>query len=162
MIASKLGNLTVLEQQFARSARLVVEPVAVAVFRDVAVDEPDLVAFDGRGFRRSILAMAERLHFRAGQLNLGFEAVLDEIIETRAPVLGDDLLLVERLLWRLGHDEIRVRPACSSASSTARFEASDASTSGRRISVGKPGRTRESAYFVGAGDASLNSAACSG
>ena len=61
-----------------------VEPVAVAVFRDVAVDEPDLVAFDGRGFRRSILAMAERLHFRAGQLNPGFEAVLDEIIETRA------------------------------------------------------------------------------
>ena len=65
----KLGNLTVLEQQFARSARLVVEPVAVAVFRDVAVDEPDLVAFDGRvAFGDRSLAMAER-RFRAGQLN---------------------------------------------------------------------------------------------
>src|SRR4051812_8384502 len=44
----QLGDFAVLEQQFPRAARLVVQAVAVAVFGDVAVDQPDFGTIDGR------------------------------------------------------------------------------------------------------------------
>src|SRR4051812_19577374 len=42
----QLGDLAVLKQQFARPPRLVVESVAVAIFGNVAVDQPHFLAFD--------------------------------------------------------------------------------------------------------------------
>ena len=45
--ALQLGNFSMLEQQLARSARLVIEAIAVAVFGDVAVDQPDFLALQG-------------------------------------------------------------------------------------------------------------------
>ena len=96
--AVQLGDLAPFEQQLARPARLVVEAVAVAVFGDVAVDQPDLLALDRRiAFGDRALAVAKRLHLGPGERDPGLEPVLDEIVEARAPVLGDDLLLVERL-----------------------------------------------------------------
>src|SRR4051812_48113936 len=42
------GYLSTLEQQFTRPPRLVVEAVAVTVFGNVAVDQPNFLAFDRR------------------------------------------------------------------------------------------------------------------
>src|SRR3546814_5348930 len=53
-------------------------------------------------------------------------------------------------------------PAASSAASTAAREASDAGMIGRRTSGWNQARTRDSAYLTGAGEASENSALCSG
>src|SRR5688572_8312565 len=44
--ALQLGDFAGAEQQFPLAARLVVHPVAVAIFRDRAVDQPDLLALD--------------------------------------------------------------------------------------------------------------------
>jgi hypothetical protein len=41
-----------------------------------------------------------------GQRDAGFVGALDRIIEARAPVLGDDLLLVELGLTGTGHDDL--------------------------------------------------------
>src|SRR5687768_18473705 len=85
-----------------------VEAIAVAVFGDVAVDQPNLLALDGGiALRDRPLAAAQRLHFGAGELDSRLEPLLDEIVETRAPVLGDDLGLVERGWQRLGHGRVR-------------------------------------------------------
>ena len=100
----ELGNFPPFQQKLPRPARLMVEAVPMAVFGDVAVDQPDFLAFDvGIAFRDRALAVTERLHFGPRKLDAGFEPVLDEIIVPCAPVLGDDLLLVERLGKRLGH-----------------------------------------------------------
>ena len=126
-------------------------PVAVAVFRDVAVDQPDLLALHRRiAFGDRALAVAKRLHLGPGQRDARLEPVLDEIIEARAPVLGDDLLLVERgreEAWTPRLHGTQIRPACSNAASTARFDASDGSVKGKRSSAGKPGRTRDQRIF---------------
>src|SRR3546814_7853723 len=53
-------------------------------------------------------------------------------------------------------------PAASSAASTAAREASDAGMIGRPTSGWNQARTRDSAYLTGAGEASENSALCSG
>ena len=82
-----------------------IEPVAVAVFRNMAVDQPDFLAFDRRiAFRDRALAMAQRFDFGSGELDSRLESFLDEIIEARAAVFGHDPLLVERLGQRLGHE----------------------------------------------------------
>src|SRR5690242_11903444 len=88
-----------------------VEPVAMAVFRHVAVDEPDFVSVDRRiALRDRAFALAKRLHLGAGELDSCLEPLLDEIVETGAPVFGHDLLLVEGLRKRLGHWRLRSAP----------------------------------------------------
>src|SRR5437868_3503482 len=102
--AVELGDFPVLEQQLPRPPRLMVEAVAVAIFGDMAVDQPDLGALGGGiALGNRTLALAERFHLGAGQLNSGLEPFLDEIVEARAAVFGHDLALVERLRKRLGH-----------------------------------------------------------
>src|SRR5512139_1998509 len=89
-----------------------IEPVAVAIFGNMAVDEPDLLPFDQRiAFRDRPFARSKRLHFGAFKLDAGLEALLDEILEARTPVLGDDLGLVEFLnWWSLGQWALRSIP----------------------------------------------------
>ena len=53
------------------------------------------------------------------QLDPGLEPLLDEIVEARAPVLGDDLGLVEFGDGRLGTIGPQISPAWASAASTA-------------------------------------------
>ena len=98
------GDFTVLEQELALPPWLMVQAVPVAVFGDVTVDQPYLVAFNrGIAFSDRTFAAAERFHFGAGELDSSLEPILNEIVEARPPVLGDDLLLVEWLGQRLGH-----------------------------------------------------------
>ena len=84
------------EQQLAGPARLVIEAVAVAEFGDVGVDQPHLAARDfGIAFGDRPLAEAQRFHLGALQRDPRLEHLVDGIVEARAPVFGDDLLLVE-------------------------------------------------------------------
>ena len=86
------------ESAVTRPARLMVEPVAVTVFRDVTVDQPHFVPIGSSiALGDRSLAVAERLHLGPAELDPSFEAVLHEIVEPRAPVFGHDFLLVERL-----------------------------------------------------------------
>src|SRR3546814_3302229 len=65
-------------------------------FGDVAVDQPNLIAFHlGIAFGDRPFAETQRLHLGALQRDARLEHLLDRIVEARAPVLGDDLLLVE-------------------------------------------------------------------
>ena len=62
----------------------------------MAVDQPQFIAIDrGIALRDRALAGAKRLHLGALEFDSGFKPLLDEIFVTRAPVLGDDLGLVE-------------------------------------------------------------------
>src|SRR6185295_6843188 len=84
--------------------RLMVEAIAMAVFRNMAVDQPNLLAFDSRiAFGDRPFALAQGLHLRARELDAGLEPLFHEIVEPRAPVLGHDLLLVEGCGKRLRH-----------------------------------------------------------
>src|SRR3546814_8738237 len=72
----------------------------------VGVDQPDFLLLHlGIAFGDRAFAEAERLHLGAGERDAGFIFVLDGIIVARAPVLGDDLLLVETLGARTGHSD---------------------------------------------------------
>src|SRR5207248_448406 len=101
----QLGDFPVLQQQLPRPARRVIKPVAVALFGDVAVDQPDFLALGRRiALGDRSLALPQRLDLGSRQLNPGLEPLLDEIVEARAAVFGHDLLLVERLRERFGHE----------------------------------------------------------
>src|SRR5690606_30727170 len=102
--ADHLLDLAPMEQQLARPFRLVIETVAVAELGNVRVDQPGLAILHvGVALGDRAAAVAQALHFGAGKRDPGLEHVLDEILEPRAPVLGDGLLLVERRGLGAGH-----------------------------------------------------------
>src|SRR5690348_12499639 len=104
--ALQLRDFPVLQQQLPQPLRLMVQSVAVAIFGNVAVDQPHLLALDlGIALGDRSLALAKRFDLGAGELDARLEPLLDEVVEASAPVFGDDLLLVERLRERLGHAE---------------------------------------------------------
>src|SRR3954465_518581 len=103
--AEHLVDLAGGEEELARPLGLVVEAVAVAEFGDVGVDQPHLAVLHfGIALRDRAFAEAQRLHLGAGERDPRLIFVLDRIIEARPPVLGDDLLLVERFGARADHD----------------------------------------------------------
>src|SRR5439155_2039632 len=64
----ELGDLTAVQQQLARPLRLVVQPIAHRVFRDIAAEQPDLAAFDlAVGIFETCLRFAQTLHLGAGE-----------------------------------------------------------------------------------------------
>src|SRR3546814_16120123 len=92
-----------MKEKIARALGLMVEAVAVTEFGYVGVDQPDFLLLHlGIAFGDRAFAEAERLHLGAGERDAGFIFVLDGIIVARAPVLGDDLPLVETLGARTG------------------------------------------------------------
>src|SRR5258708_9259762 len=102
--AVELGYLAAFQQQLPRSARFVVQAIAMAVLGNMAVDQPDFIASHRRlAFCDRTLTLTERLHLGAGKLDPCLESLLDEIVEARAAVFGHDLLLVEWVRKRLGH-----------------------------------------------------------
>src|SRR5262249_37736501 len=81
--------------------RLVIEAVALQIFRDVGVDQPELAILGiGVGFRDRALAAADRLHLGAGQGKAGLDGVLDRIVEARFAIFGNDL---DRTFVLFGH-----------------------------------------------------------
>src|SRR5690606_9432255 len=91
-------NLALVEQQLAAAPGIMVEAVAMAELGDVGVDQPHLFVVDlGIALRDRSLAEAQRLHLGPGERDTRLVAVLDDVIEARAPILGDGLLLVEGL-----------------------------------------------------------------
>src|SRR5215207_5660312 len=87
--ADQLVDLGAMQQQLARSARLVIEAVARGVDRDVGIDQPGLAAlFRHVGFSNRASAAAQRLHLGAGQSEPRLEGLLDEVVVPRLAVLG--------------------------------------------------------------------------
>ena len=74
----------------------------LGIGRDVAVDQPQLGAFDGGvAFGDVGLALAQRLDLGAFQHDAGLEVVLDEVVVAGLAVLGRDAA-ARALLFR-GH-----------------------------------------------------------
>src|SRR3546814_10528612 len=91
-----LVDLTPVEQQLARTPRFVIVPIAVTEFGNITVDQPNLIAFHlGIALGDGALAEAQRFDLGPLQRDPRLEHLLDRIVEARAPVLGDNLLLVE-------------------------------------------------------------------
>src|SRR5690348_5181541 len=66
----KLGDLALMQQQFARPLGLVIEAVGLQVLGYVRVVEIELAAvLSGVAFRNAGLAIAQRFHLGAGKLN---------------------------------------------------------------------------------------------
>src|ERR1044072_560572 len=90
--ADQLVDLALVQQQFARTLRRVIEAPGLQIFGDVGIDQPDLAAPRvGIGFGDRGLAGAQRLHLAAGERDAGLELLADLVVETRLAVLGDDL-----------------------------------------------------------------------
>src|SRR5207253_5281470 len=79
--AVQLGELAMVQQQFARPLRLVIVTVAVAEFWDVGVDQPGLLVLHlGVALGDRTLAEAKRLHLGSGEHDAGLIFVLDRIV----------------------------------------------------------------------------------
>src|SRR5690625_3285714 len=64
--------------------------LGMAELRDMRVDQPELAIFHrGIAFGNVGLAVAKRFDLGAHQHDSGLERVLDEVIESGTPVLGD-------------------------------------------------------------------------
>ena len=73
-----------------------IEAVAMAEFGDIAVDQPHLVALHfGIAFGDRAFAEAQRFDLGPFQCDPRLEHLFDGKVKARAPVFGNDLLLVE-------------------------------------------------------------------
>jgi hypothetical protein len=99
-----LVDLALMKQQLAGPLGLVIMAIAMAEFRDVRVDQPDLIILHlGIAFGDGSLAEAQRLHLGAGERNPRLEKILEEIFIARAPVLRDRLHFLEGFGARTSH-----------------------------------------------------------
>ncbi|MND67168.1 hypothetical protein D3C80_585740 [compost metagenome] len=86
-------DLALRQEQLAAAARLVVEAVGLQIFRQVAVDQPDLLAFVRRiGFGDIGLAVAQRLHLGTSQHQACLIGVDDLVVEPGLAVFRNDLV----------------------------------------------------------------------
>ena len=70
-----------------------VEAVGLQVFGDVGVEEEHLLARRaGIGLADGRLALAQRLHLRAGERDAGLVGLDDLVVEPRLAVVGDDAM----------------------------------------------------------------------
>lgn len=91
-----------MEQQFARSDRVMVHDVAVTVGTDVAVIEKNLAIFDaGIAVLEIDSPIAKGLHLGSPQNNPRLEFFFDEIVVVGFPIGGYDFLL---LVFLFGHE----------------------------------------------------------
>ena len=143
-------DLAAMEQQLARAARLVIEPVRRPIFRNIGVDQNNLAALGGGiGLSNIGPPLAQGLNLGSGQHHPRLKTVFEEIVKLGAPVLGNQLMQ--------GHDQIS--PASRMASRIAGFTSSLHGAIGKRTSASHRPRC-DRANLVGEGDASRNSALC--
>ena len=94
-------DLALVQQQFARPLRRMIEAARLQIFRNVGIDQPDLAAARvGIGFCDRRLAGAQRFHLAAGEHDAGLECLADLVVEARLAVVGDHL---EAALGFCGH-----------------------------------------------------------
>src|SRR5215831_12803165 len=101
--AHKAIKLTLVQQELARSRRLMVGASALGILGNMSVDQIELAAsFIGRisicdvGF-----AGAQRFHLGAGEHQASLELALDRVVEAGLAVLGDELAALALLRHRL-------------------------------------------------------------
>src|SRR4051794_6129726 len=101
-----------MQQQFSRPLGLVIEAVALEIFRNGGVDQPDLAVLGiGVGFRDRAFAAADRLDLGAGQRNADLDRILDRIVEAGLAIFRHDL---DRTFVLVGHG----RQTCSRCART--------------------------------------------
>src|SRR6185295_8572334 len=84
-------DLPAMKQKLARPLWRMVEPVCLQVLGNVGIDQPDFaVASVGIGFGDRRLAETQRFHFGAVERETGLHRVVDEIVEARLAIVGDD------------------------------------------------------------------------
>ncbi len=80
-----------MQQQLAPPGRLVVGPIAVRILADVRVEQPGFIAFNRAvAFLELHLAGFGGFDFRSRQNHAGFEALHQEVIVPRLPVVAQD------------------------------------------------------------------------
>src|SRR5260221_6987691 len=86
-------DLAAVEEQLAGALGLVIlQGPGRLVGRNLRVEEKQLPTFSYRiRIRQLDAALAQRLHFRAGERDAAFQLALDVVLEAGAAVLGDDL-----------------------------------------------------------------------
>src|SRR5690606_26674632 len=78
------GHFTLADEQLAQAPRLMIEAIALRIFRNIGIDEPELAIFKARiAFRYVGLIGAQRLDLGACQNETGFERIEDFKIEAR-------------------------------------------------------------------------------
>ena len=88
------ADLALVQQQFARPLRLMIETVGLQVFGDIGVDEIERAALLGRiALTDRTLAAAQGFDLRAGEHDARLEGLADLVGKARLPVVGDDLRL---------------------------------------------------------------------
>ena len=106
----KACNLAPFDQQFAFAALFMAEHGAV-VRCDVGVCQPQFAVVDrGVAVGNVRLAKAQRFHFGPVQHDADFEIIFDRVVIARAPVLGDDFVI---LIFRfLCHGLLEIGDGC--------------------------------------------------
>src|SRR5947199_5916553 len=124
-----------MQEQLPRPLRLVVEAVALQIFGDVGVDQPEFAVLGiGIGLRDRALAAADRFDLGAGQGKAGLDRVLDRIVEASLAVLCDAL---DRAFVLLGHFQLffrRSRISVSNSTSRLGFGGAAGAASSLRLS----------------------------
>ena len=85
----EFGDLLLVEEQFARTFRFVVEAIGLDIFLNIAADQPDFsIADTSVGFFQRGLASAEALDFAPDQHNATFERVENGVVVASLSVLS--------------------------------------------------------------------------
>src|SRR5579884_1708643 len=96
-----------MQKQLARPLRLVIEAMAHRVFRDIAVDQPDLAIVDlGIRLFQARLARAQALDLGPGEDQATLQSVKNLVFVKGAPVSADRLNAFRFLVFffRSSHD----------------------------------------------------------
>ena len=132
-----------LQQQLARALGQVVELMGEAVLLDVTAQQPNLLALDPavRVLQRHV-AVAQALHFAAGQDDAALQGFQHQVIMARTAIVGDHLFVLRGVLGvglvvfsLLGHP---CRIACPRHK---RNRLPAQSVYGGGVALGQPGRT---------------------
>jgi hypothetical protein len=87
-------HLAAVHQELAGTFRVVIEPVRLGIFGNVAADQPDFIVLDARvGFFQRHVAIAQALDLAADQDDAAFERVEYGVVVSGLAVVRDDLVV---------------------------------------------------------------------
>ena len=88
-----------MHEQLAEAARLVIQHVRMAIFGNIAADQPELAVLDPAvGLGQRYLAVAQTLHLAANQHDTALDRIKHRVIVPRLAILRDRPLILARLL----------------------------------------------------------------
>ena len=97
----KLVQLASVDQQLSGSFGFVVPETGLAILSDVSTDQPKLIFLDPHiGFIERDAAFAKAFDFASNEHHTAFDLLKDLVLVSRTPVLGDNLTLIGRAIFR--------------------------------------------------------------